>query len=202
MRVTSVRRVEDITTALWGVYGQIEEWRNRPIEGEHLYVYLDGIWLKRSWGGEVRTVAVLVAMAVRSDGHREILGVQEGAMEDTENWRGFLRHLKGRGLRGVELIISDKCLGLLEAIGEFYPEASWQRRMVYWYRNVGDAGVVSVKLHTHEMARVSQLHPDLEDDDVLVFYRGFCSFAHLAMLAARGPRNRISLEMFLSANPS
>src|SRR6202140_1437687 len=83
----SVRRVEDITEALWGtrvspstvselnqkIYVQIEAWRNRPIEGEHAYVYLDGIWLKRSWGGEVKNVAVLVAIGVRFDGYREIL---------------------------------------------------------------------------------------------------------------------------------
>lgn len=146
----SVRRVEDITEALWGtrvspstvselnqkIYAQIEAWRNRPIEGEHAYVYLDGIWLKRSWGGEVKNVAVLVAIGVRSDGYREILGVVEGVKEDTESWRNFLRHLKERGLRGVQMLISDKCLGLVEAIGEFYPEATWQRCMVHWYRNV------------------------------------------------------------------
>jgi putative transposase len=146
----SVRRVEDITEALWGqrvspstvselnqkIYASIEAWRQRPIEGEHAYVYLDGIWLKRSWGGEVRPIAVLVAVGVRSDGHREILGVAEGAKEDTDSWRQFLRYLKGRGLKGVKLVISDKCLGLLEALGEFYPEALWQRCMVHWYRNV------------------------------------------------------------------
>jgi putative transposase len=146
----SVRRVEDITEALWGtrvspsavselnqkIYAQIEVWRNRPIEGQHAYVYLDGIWLKRSWGGEVKNVAVLVAIGVREDGYREILGVAEGVKEDTESWRSFLRHLKQRGLNGVQLIISDKSLGLVEAVGEFYPEASWQRCMVHWYRNV------------------------------------------------------------------
>ena len=146
----SVRRVEDITEALWGqrvspstvselnqkIYTTIEAWRQRPIEGEHAYVYLDGIWLKRSWGGEVRNIAVLVAVGVRSDGHREILGVAEGTKEDKESWRNFLRYLKGRGLKGVKLVISDKCLGLLEASGEFYPEAQWQRCMVHWYRNV------------------------------------------------------------------
>ena len=149
----SVRRVEDITEALWGtrispstvselnqkIYGQIEVWRNRPIEGEHVYVYLDGIWLKRSWGGEVRNVAVLVAIGVTSDGHREILGVVEGTKEDLESWRNFLRHLKQRGLQGVQLFVSDKCLGLVEALGEFYPEAQWQRCMVHWYRNVWTA---------------------------------------------------------------
>jgi len=146
----SVRRVEDITEALWGtrvspstvselnkkIYVQIDAWRNRPIEGEHAYVYMDGIWLKRSWGGEVKNVAVLVAIGVRADGHREILGVVEGLKEDTESWRNFLRHLKQRGLSGVRLFVSDKSLGLLEALGEFYPEAAWQRCMVHWYRNV------------------------------------------------------------------
>ena len=146
----SVRRVEDITEALWGtrvspstvselnqkIYAQIEAWRNRPIEGQHAYVYLDGIWLKRSWGGEVKNVAVLVAIGVGSDGYREILGVAEGLKEDTESWRNFLRHLKQRGLQGVQLLVSDKCLGLVEAVGEFYPEATWQRCMVHWYRNV------------------------------------------------------------------
>jgi putative transposase len=146
----SVRRVEDITEALWGtrvspstvselnqkIYEQIEAWRNRPIEGEHVYVYLDGIWLKRSWGGEVKNVAVLVAIGVNTEGYREILGVAEGAKEDKESWREFLRHLKGRGLKGVKLITSDKCLGLVEVIAEFYPDSVWQRCTVHWYRNV------------------------------------------------------------------
>lgn len=146
----SVRRVEDITEALWGsrisastvselnqkIFLRIEEWRNRPLEGEFAYVLLDGIWLKRSWGGEVRTVAVLVAIGVNADGHREMLGVCEGMKEDAESWLGFLRHLKSRGLKGVRLIISDRCLGLVEAIHETFPDADWQRCMVHFYRNV------------------------------------------------------------------
>ena len=146
----SVRRVEDITEALWGtkvspstvselnqkIYARIETWRNRPIEGDHVYVYLDGIWLKRSWGGEVKNIAVLVAVGVRADGHREVLGVCEGMKEDKESWRNFLRHLKGRGLSGVRLFISDKSLGLIESLAEFYIDAAWQRCVVHWYRNV------------------------------------------------------------------
>jgi len=146
----SMRRVEDITEALWGVrtsastvstmaqkvYGQIEAWRSRPIEGEHPYVYLDGIWLKRSWGGEVKSVAVLIAIGVDADGYREVLAVAEGTKEDAESWRNFLRSLKERGLAGVRLFVSDKCLGLVEALGEFYPGSSWQRCVVHWYRNV------------------------------------------------------------------
>ncbi len=146
----SVRRVEDITEALWGtrvsagtvsnlnkkIYGKIEAWRNKPILGRHPYVYLDGIVLKRSWAGEVRNVSLLVAIGVNADGYREILGISEGAKEDKAGWSGFLTHLKQRGLKDVELIISDACLGLVESAAEYYPEARWQRCVVHFYRNV------------------------------------------------------------------
>ena len=146
----SMRRVEDITEALWGsrvspstiselnqkVAGQIETWRNQPIEGEHAYVFLDGIWLKRSWGGEVRNVSVLVAIGVNQDGYREVLGVAEGTKEDKASWQNFLRHLASRGLKGVRLFVGDKCLGLVESLAEFYPQAAYQRCAVHFYRNV------------------------------------------------------------------
>ena len=146
----SVRRVEDITEALWGtrvssgtvsrlnqkIYRHIEAWRNRTIEGEFPYVYLDGVILKRSGAGEVRNVSVLVAIGAGADGYRQILGVAEGEKEDLEGWRGFLRHLKDRGLTTPRLIISDACRGLVEAAHELYPEARWQRCVVHFYRNV------------------------------------------------------------------
>jgi transposase-like protein len=109
----SVRRVEDITEALWGarvspstvsdlnkkIYGTIEAWRNRPIEGEHPYVYLDGIVLKRSWAGDVRNVSLLVAIGVNESGYREILVICERAKEDKSGRSAFLKHLKERGLK-------------------------------------------------------------------------------------------------------
>ncbi len=145
----SVRRVEDITEALWGtrvspstvsnlnkrIYVSIEAWRMRPIEGEHPYLYLDGIVLKRSWAGEVRNVSLLVATSVNSEGYREILGICEGGKEDAASWLAFLKQLKQRGLAGVRLIVSDACLGLIEAAGEVFPQAAWQRCVVHWYRN-------------------------------------------------------------------
>lgn len=149
----SVRRVEDITQALWGtrvsastvsdlnqkIYKQIEEWRQQPLVGEFPYVFLDGLWLKRSWGGEVKNVSVLVAIGVAQTGYRQILAVSEGAKEDKASWTAFLRELKERGLKGVRLFVSDKCLGLVENLAEFYPEASWQRCVVHFYRNVWTA---------------------------------------------------------------
>jgi putative transposase len=146
----SVRRVEDITEALWGMrvsagtvsdlnqkmYERIDKWRNKRIEGLYPYVYLDGISLKRSWGGEVRNVSVLVAIGVGTDGFRDILGVAEGFKEDKAGWSNFLRWLKRRGLKGGELFISDKCIGLIESLAEVFPDGKWQRCMVHFYRNV------------------------------------------------------------------
>ncbi len=147
----SVRRVEDITEALWGckvssstiselnkkAYVHIEEWRNRSLQGgKYPYVYVDGIYLKRNWGGEYENVAVLVAIAVNEDGYREVLGAAEGMKEDKASWVEFFKWLRKRGLDGVKLIVGDKCMGMLEAVGEVFPEAKYQRCVVHFYRNV------------------------------------------------------------------
>lgn len=146
----SVRRIEDITEALWGtkvsagtisnmnqkVYGHIETWRNRPLQGSYPYIYLDGIYLKRNWGGEVENVSVLVALAVDDDGFREIVGASEGSKEDKASWLSSLRSLKERGLQGTQLFVGDRCLGLVEAVADVFPEAKFQRCVVHFYRNV------------------------------------------------------------------
>ena len=89
----SVRRVEDITKALWGskispatiselnkkARVHIEDWRNRPLQGDNYpYVYADGIYLRCNWGGEYESVAILVAIAVNENGFREALGAAKG----------------------------------------------------------------------------------------------------------------------------
>lgn len=147
----SVRRVEDITEALWGTkvspgtisnlnkkaYENIDKWRSRPLSGEsYPYVYVDGIFLKRCWGEEFENVSVLVAIGVNEDGYREIIGAAEGLKEDLESWKNFFVWLKERGLSGVKLIIGDKALGMVEAIGQVFPEAKYQRCTVHFYRNV------------------------------------------------------------------
>lgn len=146
----SVRRVEDITEALWGakvsagtvsklnqkVYVKIEEWRQRALLVSYPYVYLDGIYLKRNWGGSFENVAVLVAMAVNEEGQREVIGAAEGMKEDKESWKNFLVSLKERGLTGTRLFVGDKCLGLLDAINTVFPNAKYQRCTVHFYRNV------------------------------------------------------------------
>lgn len=146
----SVRRVEDITEALWGTkvshgtisnlnkkaFEHIETWRTRPLSGEYPYVYVNGVYLKRNWGSEIQNVSVLVAIGVSQDGCREILGAAEGMKEDRESWRSFFVWLKERGLTGVRLIIGDKNLGMLETIPEVFPDTRYQRCTVHFYRNI------------------------------------------------------------------
>ena len=159
----SVRRVEDISEALWGsrvsastisdlnqkAYVHIEEWRNRKLSGKYPYVYVDGIYLKRNWGGEFENVSILVAIGVDEDGYREIIGAAEGMKEDGESWRSFLVWLKERGLDGVRLIVGDKCLGMCNAVAEVFPESKYQRCTVHFYRNVFS---VTPRKHTREVS--------------------------------------------------
>jgi transposase-like protein len=112
--------------------------------------------LKRSWAGEVSNVSVLVAIGVSTQGYRKILGVCEGAKEDKAGWSSFLRHLKERGLKGVRLCITDACLGLIESLADFYPEAKWQRCMVHFYRNV--FSVVPAKKMGEVAAMLKAIH--------------------------------------------
>ena len=146
----STRQVDDISRLLWGermppqtlsdklrkVYDQINEWRNRPLGGEYPYVFMDGVWHKRSWGGSVENVSVLVAIGVDDTGHREVIGVAEGMKEDKASWEQFIRSMIERGLKGVRLVVGDRCAGLVATVGEMLPQARYQRCIVHFMRNV------------------------------------------------------------------
>lgn len=145
----STRRIEDVSEILWGAsvspgtvsnlnekaFKSIDEWRCRPLTCEYPYVYIDGIYLKRSWGGSYENVAVMVAIGVNDDGYREIVGCAEGFTESKECWRDFLSWLRGRGLRGVRMFVGDKAAGMVGSIAEAFPEAKYQRCTVHFYRN-------------------------------------------------------------------
>ena len=116
------RQVDDISRLLWGermpsqtlsdklkgVYAQIDEWRNRPLERSYPYLFVDGVWHKRTWGGSVENVSVLVAIGVDDTGHREVVGVAEG----------------------------DRCAGLVSTVNAMLPDARYQRCVVHFMRNV------------------------------------------------------------------
>lgn len=146
----STRRIEDVGEILWGAsvsagtvsnlnakaFEKIEAWRTRPLTCEYRYVYVDGIYLKRSWGGSFENVAVMVAIGVNDEGYREIIGCAEGFTESKECWAEFLSWLKSRGLRGVRMFTGDKDAGMTGALAEVFPHAKYQRCTVHFYRNV------------------------------------------------------------------
>ena len=146
----STRQVDDISQLLWGdrmpsqtlsdklkkVYEDIDSWRTRPLESEYPYVFMDGVWHKRSWGGHVENVSVLVAIGVDSEDHREVIGVAEGMKEDGDSWEQFVRGMIERGLKGVRLVVGDRCAGLVSTVNSMLPKARYQRCMVHFMRNV------------------------------------------------------------------
>ena len=146
----TTRQVDDISQLLWGdrmpsqtlsdklkkVYEDIDSWRTRPLESEYPYVFMDGVWHKRSWGGHVENVSVLVAIGVDSEDHREVIGVAEGMKEDGDSWEQFVRGMIERGLKGVRLVVGDRCAGLVSTVNSMLPKARYQRCMVHFMRNV------------------------------------------------------------------
>ena len=146
----STRQVDDVSQLLWGdrmpsqtlsdklkkVYADIDEWRGRPLEQDYPYLFMDGVWHKRCWGGSVENVSILVAVGVGMDGRREVLSVAGGMKEDSESWREFIKGMLARGLKGVRLVTGDRCAGLVAAVNELLPGARYQRCMVHFERNI------------------------------------------------------------------
>lgn len=115
--------------------GKVAAFLNRPLEGDWPYLWLDATYVKVRENGRIVSVAVIVAVAVNSDGRREVLGMAVGASEAETFWTEFLRSLARRGLRGVKLVVSDAHEGLKAAVAKVL-HASWQRCRVHFMRNV------------------------------------------------------------------
>lgn len=113
---------------------RVQAFLQRPIEGDWPYLWIDATYVKTRQAGRVVSVAVIIAVAVNTDGVREILGVATGASEAEPFWTDFLRSLTRRGLRGVKLVISDAHEGLKAAISKVL-KTSWQRCKVHFLRN-------------------------------------------------------------------
>lgn len=113
---------------------RVQVFLQRPIEGDWPYLWIDATYVKTRQAGRVVSVAVIIAVAVNTDGVREILGVATGASEAEPFWTDFLRSLTRRGLRGVKLVISDAHEGLKAAISKVL-KTTWQRCKVHFLRN-------------------------------------------------------------------
>jgi putative transposase len=166
----STRKVDDLDKALGVDTGisksevsricedldeEVAAFRGRSLKGAaYPYVFLDATYCKARVNRRVVSQAVVVATAVRADGHREVLGFDVGDSEDGAFWTAFLRSLKARGLHGVQLVISDAHEGLKSAVGAVMTGAAWQRCRVHFLRNVltripkGNAEMVAAAIRT------------------------------------------------------
>ncbi|HEV8264888.1 MAG TPA: IS256 family transposase, partial [Gemmatimonadales bacterium] len=141
LKGVSTRKVEAVVQAL-GIAGmsksevsrlcgaldaQVAAFRERRLDADYPYVWLDARYEHVRDGGRVVSMAVIGAYGLRADGVREVLGVEVGVSEDLVLWREFLQGLVGRGLRGVQLLVSDAHRGLKEAIAQVFVGAAWQR---------------------------------------------------------------------------
>jgi transposase-like protein len=166
----STRKVDDLVRALGVDTGisksevsricadldeEVAAFRGRSLKADaYPYVFVDATYCKARVNRRVVSQAVVVATAVRADGHREVLGFDVGDSEDGAFWTGFLRSLKARGLHGVQLVISDAHEGLKAAIGAVFAGATWQRCRVHFLRNLlarvpkGNAEMVAAAIRT------------------------------------------------------
>ena len=144
----STRRVDELVQAM-GLSGisksqvsklckeideRVHAFLDRPLAGEWPYLWLDATYLKQREGGRIVSVAAIIAVAVNTEGKREIVGLHIGPSEAETFWSGFLKSLARRGLRGVKLVISDAHEGLKAAIRRAF-SATWQHCRVHWMRN-------------------------------------------------------------------
>ena len=164
----STRKVDDLVQAL-GLSGVdkskvsritknldelVQDFRHRPLEDEYPYVWLDALYLKVRQNHRVVSLAVVIAIGVAHEGDRTILGFDVGASEEEAFWLQFLRSLVKRGLKGVQLVISDAHEGLKAAVSTVFAGASWQRCRVHFVRNVlahipkGDKAMMAAAVRT------------------------------------------------------
>ena len=115
----------------------VHTWNERSLAGQrHPFVLVDALQLKLRHRGRVVPQSALVAVAITAEGHRQILGMQIADSESQTSWSTFLAWLKGRGLTGVELIVSDAHQGLIQAIRRHFQGISWQRCQVHLMRDI------------------------------------------------------------------
>lgn len=198
---------------------RVEAFRNRPLEGEYPYLWLDAKQLRVRDRGHVRSKALVVAYAVHETGRREVIGIDLGETETEAFWIEFLRALRARGLGGVRLCVSDHHEGLKAAIARILA-CPWQRCTVHFVRNMhghcrrSDRGLVSAALReifaaeglAEARARLGEVlgrfrEPlpkiagllEAAEEDLLAFYR--FPAQHWSKLRSTNPLERLNKEI-------
>lgn len=199
---------------------QVALFRARRLDADYPYIWLDARYEHVRENGHVVRMAVIGAFGLRADGVREVLGIDVGISEHTVLWREFLQGLIGRGLRGVQLVISDAHPGLKAAIGEVFVGASWQRCAIHFVRNVearvpkGQSAMVSTMVRSivqqesgeQGRARLAMVCDTLHErypavvrmlieaeEEILAFYA--FPAAHWSKIRSTNPYERLNKEL-------
>jgi transposase-like protein len=141
----------------------VTAWNERDLSGQRYpFVLVDALVLKVREGARVRAVSALLAIGVNEAGYREILGLQVGDSESERTWMQFFTWLKGRGLSGVDLVVSDAHGGLVSAVRVQFQGATWQRCQTHLSANVVDATPKALQEDVHRRLRAIFEAPDAE----------------------------------------
>jgi len=119
-----------------GLDEQVEAFRNRDLQEEYPFIYVDAIYEKIRSNKRVISTAIMVAYGVRMDGKREVLAIEPFFSESNDSWRAFFKKLKQRGVKKCALVISDAHQGIQNAVKTEFTGTSWQRCKVHFMRNI------------------------------------------------------------------
>ena len=121
---------------------EVDAFRNRPLDNlEAPFLMVDATYFKAREDHRIVSKAFMVALAIRTDGVREVIGFNVFNTEDAPSWQSFFKSLKDRGLSNVDVVISDSHKAILSAVSKVYPEAAWQRCQVHFLRNIVNAAI-------------------------------------------------------------
>lgn len=140
----------------------VKEWNQRLLKESYPFIMVDAIALKVRKDGQVRPGSALIAIGVNIKGYREVLGFWIGDSESYASWSEFFVWLKGRGLRGVEVVVSDQHSGLVKAAQAQFQGAMWQRCQTHFTRNILDATPKQIQAELHSQLRMIWEAPDVE----------------------------------------
>jgi transposase-like protein len=147
----------------------VEGWNERDLSRcRYPFLIVDALAVKVREGGRVRSCSALIATGVDVEGYREILGLQLGDSESEHGWTEFFRWLKGRGLQGIDLVVSDGHSGLTSAVRVQFQGASWQRCQMHLSANVSSATPKAVQEELHARVHAIFEAPDLETERTLL----------------------------------
>lgn len=152
----------------------VKRFKDRLLPEHYPFIIVDAIYLKAREDHRIRSKALFVAIGVNNTGHKEVIGFDVYDTEKLTTWKSFFESLKSRGLRGVDIVISDAHSGLREAIKECFSDSSWQRCQAHFMRNILDkcpkrysAGLASElkdMFHASTMEEARRLEKSIYDE--------------------------------------